>query len=62
MMLKGWISPVASLILMPLRIYNFLHVRYIEEVHLKIIPQASSYQGRDSSGKIYYQYNYNCYD
>lgn len=55
MMLKGWISPVATLILMPLRICNFLHARYIEEVHLKIIPQASSYQGRDSNGKIYFK-------
>ena len=61
-MLKDWISPVATLILMPLRIYNFLHVRCIEEVHLKIIPQASSYQGRDSNGKIYYQYNCDRYD
>ena len=61
-MLKSWISPVATLILMPLRICNFLHARYIEEVHLKITPQASSYEGRDLNGRIYIKSNRDRYD
>jgi len=62
MELKDIITITAAVVGMLLGIYNFFHARSADKVKLQVIPKASSYRGKDHSGREYYLHNSDRYD
>jgi hypothetical protein len=62
MELKDIVTTVSALVGMGLGIYNFLYARSADRVKLKIIPKASSLQGKGPNGSRVYRHNRDKYE
>ena len=60
--LKDAIISIAAAVGMLLGIYNFFHARAADRVRLKVIAKASSFRGRDDTGKLFYLHNRDRFD
>ena len=59
---KDALTGVPAIVGMVLGIYNLVRSRSADNVHLRVVPKASSYRGHASDGREFYLHNSNKYD
>ncbi|CAK0757390.1 conserved hypothetical protein [Gammaproteobacteria bacterium] len=59
---KDITASIAALVGMVVGIYNFVHARAAERVHLRVIPKSSSFLGKGNNGRNAYLHNEDFFD